>query len=286
MARERYTWRETYARCRRLASALARRGIGKNDTVAVMAPNTPPMYEAHFGVPMCGAVLNTLNTRLDAETDRLHAAPRRRARADHRPRVLRRSSARRWHCSTPGRWSSTSTIRLCQDGELLGETDLRSVPGGGRSGLRLANPGRRMGCDLAELHLRHHRRSEGRGLSPSRRASERGQQHPQLGHAAPRGVSLDAADVPLQRLVLSLDRRRARRRQRLPAPGRGEGRMLDAIRDARRDAYVRRADRLFHADQCAGGTARRACANASPARSPAPRRPPRSSKAPRRSASN
>ena len=59
---------ETYARCRRLASALARRGIGKNDTVAIMAPNTPPMYEAAFGVPMCGAVLNTLNTRLDAET--------------------------------------------------------------------------------------------------------------------------------------------------------------------------------------------------------------------------
>ena len=65
---ERYTWKETYARCRRLASALAKRGIGKNDTVAVMLPNTPPMYEAHFGVPMCGAVLNTLNTRLDAET--------------------------------------------------------------------------------------------------------------------------------------------------------------------------------------------------------------------------
>ena len=65
---ERYTWSQTYARCRRLASALARRGIGKNDTVATMLPNTPPMVEAHFGVPMCGAVLNTLNTRLDAET--------------------------------------------------------------------------------------------------------------------------------------------------------------------------------------------------------------------------
>jgi len=65
---EHYTWRETYSRCRRLASALARRGIGRNDTVALMAPNTPPMYEAHFGVPMCGAVLNALNTRLDAET--------------------------------------------------------------------------------------------------------------------------------------------------------------------------------------------------------------------------
>ena len=64
---QRYTWKETYARCRRLASALAKRGIGVGDTVAVMLPNTPAMYEAHFGVPMSGAVLNTLNTRLDAE---------------------------------------------------------------------------------------------------------------------------------------------------------------------------------------------------------------------------
>src|SRR5947207_5911286 len=64
---ERYTWGETYARCRRLAGALARRGIGFGHTVAAMLPNTPPMYECHFGVAMAGAVLNTLNTRLDAE---------------------------------------------------------------------------------------------------------------------------------------------------------------------------------------------------------------------------
>src|SRR5687768_9012293 len=64
---QRYTWKQTYERSRRLASALARRGIGTGDTVAVMLPNIPAMYEAHFGVPMCGAVLNTLNTRLDAE---------------------------------------------------------------------------------------------------------------------------------------------------------------------------------------------------------------------------
>ena len=51
----RYTWRETYARCRRLASALARSGIGVGDTVALMAANTPEMVEAHFGVPMAGA---------------------------------------------------------------------------------------------------------------------------------------------------------------------------------------------------------------------------------------
>ncbi len=60
-------WSEVYARSRRLASALTQRGIGKGDTVAVMLPNTPPMVEAHFGIPMCGAVLNALNTRLDAD---------------------------------------------------------------------------------------------------------------------------------------------------------------------------------------------------------------------------
>src|SRR5205814_8990597 len=65
--RERYTWSETEARCRRLACALAKRGIGVGHTVAAMLPNTPPMYECHFGVAMTGAVLNTLNTRLDAE---------------------------------------------------------------------------------------------------------------------------------------------------------------------------------------------------------------------------
>ena len=62
----RQTWAETYARCRQLASALEKVGVGIGDTVAIMAPNIPEMYEAHFGVPMSGAVLNSLNTRLDA----------------------------------------------------------------------------------------------------------------------------------------------------------------------------------------------------------------------------
>jgi fatty-acyl-CoA synthase len=64
----RRTWAETGTRCRRLASALAKRGIGRGDTVAAMLANTPEMLEAHFGVPLSGAVLNTLNTRLDAES--------------------------------------------------------------------------------------------------------------------------------------------------------------------------------------------------------------------------
>jgi fatty-acyl-CoA synthase len=62
---QRHTWRQIYARCRRLASALQRRGIGAGDTVAVIAPNVPAMFEAHYGIPMTGAAINALNTRLD-----------------------------------------------------------------------------------------------------------------------------------------------------------------------------------------------------------------------------
>ena len=63
-----YTYAEFAARCRRLASALTRRGIGLGDTVAIMAPNVPAMLEAHYGVPLTGAVLNALNYRLDARS--------------------------------------------------------------------------------------------------------------------------------------------------------------------------------------------------------------------------
>jgi len=64
--RIRRTWKETWERCRRFAAALAAHGVGKDDTVAIMAPNIPAVLEAHFAVPMTGAVLNALNVRLDA----------------------------------------------------------------------------------------------------------------------------------------------------------------------------------------------------------------------------
>ena len=64
----RRNWLETYKRCIKLASSLSNLGIGKGDTVAMMLPNVPAALEAHFGVPMCGAVLNALNIRLDAKT--------------------------------------------------------------------------------------------------------------------------------------------------------------------------------------------------------------------------
>jgi len=64
----RYTWKDTLDRCQQMASALVNAGIKQGDTVAVLAFNTPELFEAHFGVPFSGAVLNTINTRLDDET--------------------------------------------------------------------------------------------------------------------------------------------------------------------------------------------------------------------------
>src|SRR5205823_5952495 len=64
----RFTYREFYKRCCRFADALRQRGVGPGDTVAVIAPNVPALLEAHYGVPMAGAVLNALNYRLDARS--------------------------------------------------------------------------------------------------------------------------------------------------------------------------------------------------------------------------
>ncbi|KAI4388878.1 hypothetical protein MLD38_001168 [Melastoma candidum] len=65
--RARFSWSQTYERCRRLASSLRCLNVTKNSVVSVLAPNVPAMYEMHFGVPMAGAVLNTINTRLNAD---------------------------------------------------------------------------------------------------------------------------------------------------------------------------------------------------------------------------
>jgi fatty-acyl-CoA synthase len=63
-----YTWLETYNRCQKFAGALEQHGVGIGDTVSILAANTPEIFEAHHAVPMAGAVLNTINTRLEADT--------------------------------------------------------------------------------------------------------------------------------------------------------------------------------------------------------------------------
>jgi 3-(methylthio)propionyl---CoA ligase len=97
----RLSWSEVYTRCRLLASALERRGIRRGDTVAAMLPNVPAMVEMHFGPAMLGAVVNTLNTRLDAETIAFML--------DHAEREFCSSTAnsplswrKRWRWSRPG----------------------------------------------------------------------------------------------------------------------------------------------------------------------------------------
>ena len=200
-----FTWGQTYDRCRRFASWLARQGIGRGDTVAAMLPNIPAMYEAHFAVPMAGAVLNALNTRLDAGAIAFmleHGGAKillvdpefsdrdgRRAGAHERPKAARRRRGRRSVLRRPAH--RTNRVR--------GHAGVR------RSELRLVAAARRMGRDCAGLHVRHHGQSQRRRHASSRRVSQRSEQHP-LGRSRPAsGLSLDAADVPLQRLVLPMD---------------------------------------------------------------------------------
>ena len=63
-----FNWNQCLERCLRMASSLSKKGIEEGDTVAVLAFNTPEMFEAHFSIPMAGGILNTINTRLDFET--------------------------------------------------------------------------------------------------------------------------------------------------------------------------------------------------------------------------
>ena len=63
-----YTWKQTYDRCVKFANALVKHGIKLGDTVSIMAPNIPELFEAHYSIPMTGAVLNAINTRLDSKT--------------------------------------------------------------------------------------------------------------------------------------------------------------------------------------------------------------------------
>ena len=186
--------------CLGACQARHRRG----DTVSVLLANTPAMLECHYGVPMTGAVLNTINTRLDAamiafsldhaETkvlivDREFSGVMKDAlaRTKVKPLVIHYDDPR--ICGRRASASARSTTRISD---------------GRRSGFRLGDAGRRMGRDLAQLHLWHHRRSEGRGVPPSRRLSARARQCRDLQMGRASGLSVDAADVPLQWLVLPL----------------------------------------------------------------------------------
>ena len=249
------TYRDLYARCRRLASALSLRYIGPGDTVSVMLANTPPMLEAHYGVPMTGGVLHSINTRLDAAaiafqldhantkvliTDREFSAVMKEALAlaKVKPLVI-----------------DYDDKEFPQTGERLSYLEYESVLAKGDPELRLAHAGGRVGGDLAQLHVRHHRQSQGRRLPPPRRGADVLRQRPGHRHDQASGVPVDAADVPLQRLVLPVDGLDGRRHARLPPLGARQGHVRRHRRPPRH-APLRRAHR--HVDAArrqAGGTA-------------------------------
>ena len=226
--RQRITYRALRERCRRLASALERRGIRPGDTVAAMLPNIPAMLEAHYGVPMCGAVLNALNVRLDAAALAFilqHGEAKALLTDTEFAPVMREAVAQ------AGREMLVVDVDDPEGpgGERLGGIEYEAFLAEGDPGLRAALPGRRVAGDRAQLHLGYHRQPEGRGLPPPRRAPERGRQRAGLGHGALPGLPVDPADVPLQRLVLPLVDRAPGRHAGLPAPGRER----DHLRGAR-----------------------------------------------------
>jgi hypothetical protein len=197
-AERKFTYAELYARSRRLASALTRRGVEARDTVAVMAPNVPAMLEAHYGMPMAGVVLNALNYRLDARTIAF---------------ILEHADAKLLIADTefsdtvgpalrllPRPIPVVDVVDLLADPAPTRRDRLRAAARRRRSRARVGASGRRVAGPGAPLHLGNDGKFQGRRVLAPWGLPERPRQRAGARSRAAVGIPVDAADVPLQRV--------------------------------------------------------------------------------------
>ena len=250
----RYSWAQCRERSARLAAALRRLGVGRGSTVSTMLPNTPEMAEAHYAVPGLNAVLNTLNTRLDAPllawqmnhceaavliTDREFSPVIQQAL-----RILKAEHGR-----------EPAVIDVCDSeyagpGDRLGAHEYESLLAAHAPLPKLEGPADEW--DAIAVSYTSGTTGDPKGVVTHHRGAYLNAVSNAATWTMPHfPVPVDAADVPLQRLVLPVDRGDARRHAHLPAPGRSQA---DPRCDARAQGrpLLRRADRAQPADQRTG----------------------------------